>query len=87
MEQLHRDTITDPHRDGGETMSEKRDGYITWEEYFMGVAKLSAMRSKDPNTQVGACLDVYKRQDLINGNTGFLGDHFFKCLAGIAHTV
>lgn len=25
--------------------------------------------------------------DLINGNTGFLGDHFFKCLAGIAHTV
>ena len=54
MEQLHRDTITDHHRDGGETMSEKRDGYITWDEYFMGVAKLSAMRSKDPNTQVGA---------------------------------
>ena len=31
-------------------MSEKRNGYITWDEYFMGVAKLSAMRSKDPNT-------------------------------------
>ena len=37
-------------------MSDKRNGYITWDEYFMGVAKLSAMRSKDPNTQVGACI-------------------------------
>lgn len=29
---------------------------ISWDEYFMGVAKLSAYRSKDPNTQVGACI-------------------------------
>lgn len=29
---------------------------ITWNQYFMGVAKLSAYRSKDPNTQVGACI-------------------------------
>ena len=29
---------------------------ITWDQYFMGVAKLSAYRSKDPNTQVGACI-------------------------------
>ncbi len=29
---------------------------ITWEEYFMGLAHLSALRSKDPNTQVGACI-------------------------------
>ena len=29
---------------------------ISWEQYFMGVAKLSAFRSKDPNTQVGACI-------------------------------
>lgn len=29
---------------------------ISWEEYFMGLAHLSAMRSKDPNTQVGACI-------------------------------
>lgn len=29
---------------------------ISWDEYFMGVAKLSAFRSKDPNTQVGACI-------------------------------
>ena len=34
----------------------KRKDYITWDEYFMGVALLSAMRSKDPNTQVGACI-------------------------------
>ena len=37
-------------------MSEKRTDYISWDEYFMGVAMLSAMRSKDPNTQVGACI-------------------------------
>ena len=29
---------------------------ISWHQYFMGVAKLSAYRSKDPNTQVGACI-------------------------------
>lgn len=29
---------------------------INWNQYFMGVAKLSAFRSKDPNTQVGACI-------------------------------
>lgn len=29
---------------------------ISWDEYFMGLAHLSAMRSKDPNTQVGACI-------------------------------
>ena len=34
----------------------KRQDYITWDEYFMGVAKLAARRSKDPNTQVGACI-------------------------------
>ena len=34
----------------------KRDDYITWDEYFMGIASLSAQRSKDPNTQVGACI-------------------------------
>jgi dCMP deaminase len=34
----------------------KREDYISWEEYFMGVAELSARRSKDPKTQVGACI-------------------------------
>lgn len=36
--------------------SSKRTDYISWDEYFMGIAKLSAMRSKDPNTQVGCCI-------------------------------
>lgn len=34
----------------------KRANYIDWDEYFMGVAILSAKRSKDPGTQVGACI-------------------------------
>jgi dCMP deaminase len=33
-----------------------RTDYITWDEYFMGVALLSGRRSKDPSTQVGACI-------------------------------
>lgn len=36
--------------------SKKRENYLSWEEYFMAIAKLSAMRSKDPSTQVGACI-------------------------------
>lgn len=35
---------------------EQRIDYISWDEYFMAIAKLSAMRSKDPSTQVGACI-------------------------------
>lgn len=34
----------------------KRNDYLSWDEYFMGVAVLSSYRSKDPNTQVGACI-------------------------------
>lgn len=37
-------------------MSAKRSDYISWDEYFMGVAHLAALRSKDPNTQVGCCI-------------------------------
>ena len=37
-------------------MSDKRTDYISWDEYFMGVAKLASMRSKAPSTQVGACI-------------------------------
>ncbi len=43
----------------------KRQDYISWDEYFMGVAKLSAERSKDPNTQVGACI-VDKNKHIIS---------------------
>ena len=35
---------------------EQRNDYISWDEYFMGIALLTAMRSKDPNSQVGACM-------------------------------
>lgn len=34
----------------------KREGYLTWDDYFMAVASLSAQRSKDPHSQVGACI-------------------------------
>ena len=34
----------------------KRTDYINWDEYFMGIALLAANRSKDPSTQVGACI-------------------------------
>lgn len=34
----------------------KREEYLSWDEYFMGIALLSAERSKDPNTQVGSCI-------------------------------
>ena len=37
-------------------MTKKRENYLDWDNYFMAVAKLSAMRSKDPSTQVGACI-------------------------------
>ena len=37
-------------------MSGKREEYLSWDEYFMGLAILSANRSKDPSTQVGACI-------------------------------
>lgn len=48
----------------------KREGYISWDEYFMGVAMLAAKRSKDPNTQVGACI---VSQDNIILSTGYNG--------------
>ena len=37
-------------------LGNKRKDYISWDEFFMGIAKLSAGRSKDPSTQVGACI-------------------------------
>lgn len=52
-------------------MSEKRLDYISWDEYFMGVALLSAMRSKDPNTQVGACIVSGDNKILSMGYNGF----------------
>lgn len=52
-------------------MSDKRADYISWDEYFMGVAKLSGMRSKDPSTQVGACIVSEDNKILSMGYNGF----------------
>lgn len=51
-------------------MSEKRTDYLTWDEYFMGVATLSGMRSKDPHTQVGACIVSEDNKILSMGYNG-----------------
>lgn len=48
----------------------KRKDYISWDEYFMGVALLSAERSKDPSTQVGACIVSEDNKILSTGYNG-----------------
>jgi len=52
-------------------VSDKRVDYISWDEYFMGVSQLSAMRSKDPSTQVGACIVSEDNKILSVGYNGF----------------
>ncbi len=52
-------------------MSDKRTDYINWDEYFMGVALLAAGRSKDPSTQVGACIVDSNNRILSTGYNGF----------------
>lgn len=48
----------------------KRSDYISWDEYFMGIALLSAMRSKDNRTQVGACIVSQSNKILSVGYNG-----------------
>ena len=50
---------------------QKRQDYISWDEYFMGVAMLSGMRSKDPNTQVGAAIVDENHRVVSVGYNGF----------------
>lgn len=52
-------------------MVAKRKDYISWDEYFMGVSILSGMRSKDPSTQVGACIVSKDNKILSMGYNGF----------------
>jgi len=52
-------------------MSDKRQDYITWDEYFMSVALLAGMRSKDPSSQVGACIVSEDNKILSMGYNGF----------------
>ena len=48
----------------------KREDYISWDQYFMGIALMSAHRSKDPNTQVGACIVDQNNKILSIGYNG-----------------
>ena len=52
-------------------MSNKRNDYIGWDDYFMGVSLLAADRSKDPSTQVGACIVSDDNRILSTGYNGF----------------
>jgi len=57
-----------------------RNSYISWDAYFMGVAKLSALRSKDPGTQVGACIVNQDKRIIGIGYNGLpkgCDDHVF----------
>lgn len=49
---------------------DKRKDYISWDEYFMSIAVLTAKRSKDPNTQVGACIVSKDNRILACGYNG-----------------
>ena len=49
----------------------KRKDYISWDEYFMALATLSSMRSKDPQTQVGACIVDGNNRVVSQGYNGF----------------
>lgn len=52
-------------------MTSKREGYLSWDDYFMGIAVLSSMRSKDPNSQVGACIVNPENKIVGIGYNGF----------------
>jgi len=70
---VHNTCCTSKTEENSETSETKRydsdtkrtNGVLSWPDYFMGVAKLSAKRSKDPKTQVGAC--IVDRQNHIVG--------------------
>lgn len=49
----------------------KRENTLSWDEYFMGLAHLSALRSKDPHTQVGACIVDANKRVVSVGYNGF----------------
>ena len=49
----------------------KRENYLSWNAYFMAIAIVSSMRSKDPNTQVGACIVDENKKILGIGYNGF----------------
>ena len=58
-------------------MNHKRTDYLSWDEYFMGVAMMSGMRSKDPNSQVGACIVSEDNKILSMGYNGLHTKYFY----------
>ncbi len=61
-------------------MPDKRSDVITWDEFFMRVAVAAQLRSKDPNTQVGACIADTNHRILsvgYNGTPSALNDDDF----------
>ena len=63
-------------------IKKQRTDYLSWDEYFMGIAKLSALRSKDPSTQVGACIVSDDNRILsigYNGAPNGFHDDAFPC--------
>lgn len=64
-------TVTAKPKKGDPYSAEPRQGYLSWDDYFMSVAFLSAQRSKDPNKQVGACIVSQDQIILSIGYNGF----------------
>jgi len=60
-------------------LNKQRQDYLTWDEYFMGIAYLSALRSKDPSTQVGACIVSKDNRILSIGYNGAPNGWEDKC--------
>lgn len=62
-----------------EIINKQREDYLSWDEYFMAISVISSMRSKDPNTQVGACIVKNNRILSIgyNGTPNGFEDKFF----------
>ena len=63
----------------------KRTDYISWDEYFMGVSLLAAKRSKDPNTQVGACIVNQDHIIISTGYNGFSKELLRRCFSMGTH--
>lgn len=68
MKRLDETEITEREESG---KAEKRKDVIEWDDYFMSVAYLSSMRSKDPSTQVGACIVNEDKRIVGIGYNGF----------------
>lgn len=60
--------------------SSKRNDYLSWDDYFMSMAFLTAQRSKDPNTQVGACIVDTNKRIVGLGYNGFPSGCSDDCL-------